>query len=344
MPVLKAEDIPDMVQGTLERMGKMKFRQIATTLNNYEVLPKWLKKDKVTFDSGYGYTETLMTRLSNAARHVGLFEKDSINITDLLEKINIRWAHANTHWGFEYRETLMNRGESLIVKILKPRRLAAMIDLADILERAAWTLPSPKDKKSPYGVPYWITTSTTQGFYGLAPTGYSTVGGLSPDDFTGWRNWTDAYADRTKADVIRRARKAHRNIMWKSPVSVPELRSEKGMRYRLYMNEDTLSDLEELGENQNENLGRDLAPMDGTITFKRHPLVYLPILNSRTDDPIYFINHDTFYPVILKGDYLRESKPKALDEMHNTFVVHVDLTYNYICVDRRRNAVLIKSS
>jgi len=275
-------------------------------------------------------------------------------VVDVMSTINIRWAHATANYAFEYREVLMNRGKALIFKVINPRRGAAMLDVAQGLEDDAFTLPAPNDRKSPHGVPYWVVSSETQGFHGKRPAGYTQVGGLDPDEVEGWRNWTDAYVDRTKADVIRRLRKAKRNTKWKSPVNIRDASDPNVNRYSLYVNENTISDLEELGENQNENLGRDLGAGTSAITFKGHPIIYLPILDQfngsggKIRDPIYMINHDTFYPVVLKGDWLRESKPKALDGspdgQHNTYVTHIDCSYNYICVDRRRNAVLVKKA
>lgn len=348
MPLLKAEDIPDLVYGTLEKYGRPKFSQVAQQLTEYEVMPRWFKKDKVVIDSGYGIRESLMTKLSNSWRNVGLHERDVINIVDVMSQINIRWAHGNANYGFEFREMLMNKGQERIFKLLNPRRGACMLDIADGLEQGAFTLPAATDRRSALGVPYWVVSSETEGFYGKRPSGYTSVGGLDPDEVAGWRNWTAAYTDRTKADVIRSMRKAKRHTMWKSPVNIRDARDPNVGRYSIYVNEDTISDLEELGENQDENLGRDLGRGTSNITFKGHPIIYLPVLDARTDDPIYMINHDTFYPVVLKGDWLRESKPKALDGspdgQHNTFVVHIDCSYNYLCVDRRRNAVLVEAA
>jgi hypothetical protein len=79
--------------------------------------------------------------------------------------------------------------------------------------------------------------------------------------------------------------------------------------------------------------------MDGTVTFRGHPWIWVPKLDARTDDPVYMIDHSVFYPVCLEGDYLRESDAIMGPDQHNIFNVFLDLTYNYACVDRRRNAV-----
>jgi hypothetical protein len=346
MGTLLAEDIPDLVAGTLKDLGRMRFQQIAQSLTQYDVMSNWLKKDKVTFDSGTGIQRTLMTKLSGAATHGGLYQKRAYNVSDLLTSMNIGWAHAHTYWAFEFREALMNRGAALVVKILKPRRVAATIDMAVLLEEAAWSLKDPSDKKGSYGIPYWVVKSATAGFNGQNPTGYSSVAGIDTSVAAGanFRNYTDAYTNRTKGDLIRKMRKAWRLTGFKSPVSVPDFRSGTGRQFRLYCGEAMISELEELGEARNDNLGRDLATMDDVMSFKRCSINYTPQLDSDTDYPIYGIDHNTFHPVVLKGDFLREHKPRELSDQPNTFVVDVDLTYNFICVDRRRNWVIKKAA
>ena len=100
-----------------------------------------------------------------------------------------------------------------------------------------------------------------------------------------------------------------------------------------------MSNMEDIGEASNENLGRDLASMDGTMTFRNHPVIWVPELDGQTNAPVYMVDHSTFYPVVLKGDFLRESKSTQAPSQHNVYQYFVDLTYNYLCVDRRRNAV-----
>jgi hypothetical protein len=268
-----------------------------------------------------------------------------VDVKDLLSSINIPWRHAQTAWAFERRETLMNRGQSLIVKVIEPRRVGAMINMAEVLEAKAWTCPDVSNETDPYGLPYYVVTNAATGFNGGAPSGHTTVAGLNPTTFPKWRNYTSTYSAMTKADAIKKLRTAHRKIHWKSPVKIEELRGGNGDRYRIYTDEATVSEFEEIGESQNDNLGKDIASIDGvTLTFRRHPIVWVPYLdvNPAAVNPVYLIDHSTFYPVVLAGDYLRETSPEKKADMHNTFVTFVDLSYNYFCIDRRRNAVMYK--
>lgn len=340
MATLTDSDILDLVAGTQNDLGEPNFGQIAQNLQEYEVMPKWLKSDKVVVDSGIGIQRALMNKLPvNAAAHVGLGEVDDVDVTDLMTKINVPWRHAKTYWAFERRETLMNRGKRLVFNVIKPRRLGAMVALAEELETKAFASPSGTNEVDPYGIPWWITMAATTGFNGLAPTGHTTKGGINPTTETKWRNYTGTYSVVGKTDLIKTMRTGYKKCKWRSPVQQSDVRTF-GDKYRIYTDEETSSDFDDVGESQNENLGRDVASMDGQTVFKRHPIVWIPQLDSTpvATNPVYMINHDTFYPVVLKGDFLRESEPSIKGDQHNVIVVYVDLTYNYICLDLRRNA------
>lgn len=335
-----ADDLADLINQSLQNFDRLKFGQIAQNLQEYEILPRWLRKDRVIIDHGWGIKRSLMTALPTAGRHVGLFAEDNIVVEDLMNNINIGWAHYTTNYAWEVRELLMNRGAARIVDHVKVRRTGAMIALAEDMEEAAWTLRDASDELSPNGIPYYVVKNATEGFNGGAPTGFTDVAGLNPTNFPKWKNWTAQYANVTKADLITKMRKAHQKINFKSPVNIPDFRKGKGDTYRIYVNHATELDFAEVGESQNENLGRDLAPMDGKMTFKSNPIIGLPQLNDDTTNPIYMLNMGKWYTFVLKGDFLRESKAKPVANRHNTIAVYLDHSYNYLCWDRRAQAVL----
>ncbi len=358
MPTLTSSDIVDFVAGTLAHLGPPKFQQIAQNLQEYEVMGKWLKKDRVVFEDGNGIQRNLMSKLSNQAAHVGLLDKDTYDIPDLMDQLNVPWRHAQSKWGFVYQtDILMNRGRSLVFNVIEPRRADALISLAEELEAKAWAAPTASNKTDPYGVPYWIVYNATDGFTGGTPSDHTTVGGVSLTDSPNFKNYSATYTNVTKADLIKTMRTGHRKIGWKSPISMEDYRSGKGQRLQLYTNESRIAALEDIGEAQNENLGRDIASVQGAsnsnpdigqvdmqLVFRRHPIFWVPQLDDTSvftacSNPVYMIDHSTFFPYVLKGDYLREGEPTPVPNQHNVFRVFVDLSYNYLNIDRRRNAV-----
>lgn len=338
MPSLLADQIDDLVQETLEDLGRDELIQLAQEQPDYPTYTQIFKKERKTFSGGIGIRRTMMTRFSGAAKTVGLYEVDDVAVINLLKKLNIDWRHATTNWGYEHREMLMNTGEARINNIIKPRRAAAVGSLVELIEELMWSAPAVDNDLDPYGIPYWIVKNSSTGFNGGYPGSHTTIGGVNLTNVPNFKNYTAAYTNVTKADLIKKMRTAHRKVGFKTPVDIKGFRSF-AERYRYYMNETTLSNLEDVGEAQNENLGRDIASMDGSIVFKRHPLIWVPQLDSDTSNPIYQINHDTFHTVALKGDWMRESGPIKSAKQHNVREVHIDVTFNTLCIDRRRNAV-----
>ena len=339
MPVLRDIDIADMVTTTLEDLGRGRFHQIAQELVEYKVLPRILRKERIRIQSsGIGIKETLMTSTGGTARWVGLLEEDAVNINDILDQLTVNWCRLTDNMAWERRMLLENRGEARINNVIKPQRVAMMIRIADALEEGFFGAPDASDVKRPWGLKYWIVKNATTGFNGGLPSGFTTVGGVSLTDSPTFKNYTFQYTDVTKLDLIQKLRTAHRKTNWRSPIKKPGMMSEFGERRQLFCNEVTINAIELVGEAQNENLGRDIASMDDTIAFKKHPIMYVPYLDNDTSYPLYMIDTDTITPFILKGDYLRESQATN-NRQHNVFDVHVDLSINFICTNRRANAV-----
>jgi hypothetical protein len=364
-------DLADLGIGTLDDLERLKFSQIIQTLQGYEVMGKWLKKDKVKFKGGKGIKRTLMLKQDSVSGHVGLYDEDDINVADHLADMTIPWVHAKTAWAFEYRsDVLMNTGEALVQDVIKPRRINAMIDMADTLEAAGWTCPADDSSNvtTPYGIPYWVVYNATEGFTGTCAAHATNCGGINTTTYPKWKNWSANYTTANYADLTRKMRKAHMSMNYKSPVDVPQLRGPLGERYRVYCDFDVAMDLEDSARQGNDNLGTDIASvsskanrsrglsnMDGRVVFYGHPIIPVahieangivaPIATTMTTltSPVYMIDHQSFYPVCLSGDYLRETAKTAPHQV-NLKEVYVWLTYNFICINRRCNAVFATAS
>ena len=365
MATVTPQDVADLVASILPDLDRMHWEQISQNLQDYEVMSHWLKDDKITFNDGLYIKKNLLSQLAGAASHTGMTDTDDVDIPDLMDDMQVPWRHAQTKWGYHYQtDILMNAGKSRINDTVKPRRFNAMLSLADELEAKAWQVPNLSDKLNPYGLPYWVVYNATTGFTGGYPTGpdavpHPTIAGVNLTDSPTFKNYSAQYAAVNKTDLLPKMRTALRKTNFRSPVTKEDMSTKRGNDRRYYCDEVTASAFETLGEAQNENLGRDLAPytagsgqggvqeVDGTLTFKKNPIIWVPQLDDTTvytaaTNPIYQIDHGVFYPVCLKGDYLRETGPVVAPNQHNMYRVFLDLTYNFICVNRRRCAVFGK--
>ena len=82
---LSHDQILDLVKTTQKELGKMRWTEIATDLQEYEVLSKMLKSSKVSFATGEGIQRNVMTDISGAAKHVGLYNSDDVNVGDVMQ-------------------------------------------------------------------------------------------------------------------------------------------------------------------------------------------------------------------------------------------------------------------
>ena len=205
MATLQADDIADLIKVTQKDLGKLRWTEIASDLQEYVALPSILQSEKVSYQSGYGIQWNVMVDTSGAAKDTGLFAVDSVNVGDVMQTASAPWRHLTTNYAIERREVAMNRDPARIVELVRIRRADAMIDLAKHMENRFWSRPdSATDTEKLYGVKYWITDqgSGVEGFTGGAAYG-STVADINPDTYTNWKNYSARYAAVSSTDLIR---------------------------------------------------------------------------------------------------------------------------------------------
>jgi hypothetical protein len=340
---LQAEDIADLITTTQRDLGKLRWTDLSYDLQEYIAMPMLLQKEKVTFQSGHGIQWNIMTGTSGAAKDVGLYEVDNVNVADVMTTANVPWRHLTTNYAIERREIAMNTGAAQIVELVRIRRNDAMIDLAKHMEQRFWSKPADNtDTKRIFGVPYWISygsSTDTEGFEGGNPNGFSGgAAGLPVATVPNWQNYSANYTSISNIDLIRKWRKAGTFTNFKPPVAGNPYMT--GDRYGYYTSYAVIGPLEEYLESQNDNLGNDIASKDGKLLFRQVPVNWVPQLEGRTGAPIYGINWASLRVGFLSGEYMREEGPRAASNQHTVFQTHIDTTMNLYCNDRRRNFVL----
>lgn len=362
MPLQADQDL-DLITITLRELGEHKWTDIVSALQEHIILSRILKKEKVGFHAGPAIQFNVQVNPSGAAKMTGLMASDAVATVDLMTTASLPWRHANTNYGVDAREIAMNREPRQIVNLVKERRAGAMISLAELLETQGWSAPSGSgDSLNTFGIPYWIVPNATQGFNGGNPFGFSAgAGGISSTNFPNWANYTDQWSDPTKLDLIRKWRRAAYFTNFMSPVNADVPSYNTGNKYGYYTTYFVVQRCEEAAEQQNDNLGNDIAAKDGQAVFRRNPIVWAPKLETLSGNgmsgtfsnstytstggyavnPVFGINWGVFRPIFLEGWYMREDGPYPLRGIqHTVYAVQVDLTWNIECRDRRRQFVL----
>lgn len=350
--------INDMLISTLDDLGAPKFQSIAADLSHYEFAGRLLRRNRTTLESGKGIKRTLMTKMSDLAQFIDRYtDEDEVAFENVLAQLSTEWCTIQVPWMMEDRELLMNRGKAVVTNIVKPRRHSAMLGLADLLEDKVWTVRLPGSDKFPNGFPYYIVKNATEGFNGGLPSGHTDVAGINLTTTPNYKNYSNTYVNISGGDGIRKFSRGHRRMRWISPFGVSnQIAATNRNRFRIYTNNDGADNFEDYADGTNQNLGVNVSVNDipgggtsrrgarvdassGEIVFKGHPIIALDILDTDTSNPFYFTDWNTIQVVVLAGDYLREDGPYPDAKKHFWKVLWMSLTFQIICVDRRRQAV-----
>jgi hypothetical protein len=166
-----------------------------------------------------------------------------------------------------------------------------------------------------------------------------------------WVSYFADYGTTIDDTVLKVLSTAFRKTKFKAPVTAEGTGTNDG-NFALYTNDEILHEFEDLAIKSDDNVGSDLGKYAGAVVYKRLPLRYVDILDRTTanatvqerimgKNPIVGINWNYIKPVILKGDRFRESKPMNSRELPNVLTCHMDLTYNYVCTNRKHSGFLV---
>jgi hypothetical protein len=342
---LTYDQIADAALLTQQRLIKRgAFVGLQTDLTRFIALEHMWKKRKKAFDGGDPWEFECQVDHNHSAEAVGLYQEDSSSVGDTMIKGVEHPRYINAHYIYDLREKAFQRGGVAIVDYVKSKYIAMMMSVYEYLEHVLWNKPEDStDTLTPFGIPYWVTKSSstpTGGFTGSDPDGFTGGrAGINTADQARWANWSANYTSVSKTDLIRLMRSAARNINFVSPLSFsePKLGSPNN---GIYTNGTVVGLMEEVLEENNMNLGNDIAPKDGRTMFKGSPIVYAPKLDDDTSNPVYMLDWEWLAIGVQPGWENRLSKPYMVPKMHNVRRVDWDATLNMVCTNLRRQAVI----
>lgn len=351
MAQLAASGIADLVNATLPNFPKLKFTDIISTYQNTQVLKRLMNKKKMMMQAGVDAIKfQLATDENHSFRWVGMYATDIFNSDDTLQQGSVPWAHATWNCVWDYKELLMNGNPLTIVNNMKLKRIRMFASAVIALERQFWRLRALADTLTMLGVPNWIvktatdaaTDATNDGFNGTTPSGWTTVGGLTPGSAAlgnKWNNYADAYANVTKDDLIRKMRRAAAKTDFQPIVdNIPTY--NKGKDYEIMTNYKVYGPMVEALEAQNENLGNDIASKEGKVTFMGTPVNYVRELDKDTTDPVFGVDFGEFGFVGLEGAWMKTWTIPMIAGQHSVAAEGNDLTVNLVCTNRRKQWVV----
>ena len=339
---LAFSDIDDAVLLTQQNLVKRgAFLDMQTDLTDHVAVREMWKARQKKFSGGNPWEFEAQVDHNHSARAVELYETDGSSITDTMIKGTVQPRHVNAHYLYDQREPAFQRGGVSIVDLVQTRYTAMMVSLFEYLEAVLWGKPvDSTDEKTPFGVAYWVVKNVTEGFHGGDPVGFAAGrANITTATQPRWANWSGYYNTVSPEDLVRRMRRMHRKIQFRSVVShaEPDLGS---MKNGIYMNDTTIGLCEELLEAQNMNLGQDLDSQGGRTTFKSTPLVYAPYLDLDTQNPVYMLDWKWLAIGVLEGWENQLTAPYMVPGKHLVRRVDLDATLQMVCTNLRRQGVL----
>lgn len=349
---LQASGIPDLIKMTLPRLGKAKFTDLGTKYYDTVAVKRIFNKTKSkdSDQDGHAIRFNIMYDIGGSFRFVGLGFTAQSNMKNTMTYGEVPWRHWTWNWSVIDEEVLMNSGESQIVNILKTRRIGEMASMIVGLERHLWTAPDAADEVGIYPIPYYVvksntaaTTANNDGFNGTNPTGFTSVAGLDSSTAPGteggrYRNYATQYTSVSKADLIRKMRRGAVYTNFK-PISPEVTDYNAGNDREWYSNYAVVGAFEEILEAQNENLGKDLASMDGKAMFRGAPLNVVQELDRDTTNPVYGLQWGVMKFKRLKNRWMKDIDVRPNPTQPTVSTVHNVTTSNLVCEDRRQQMV-----
>lgn len=355
MPILQAEDIADLIASTQKDLGRMKVTDNASSLQDFLFANMFIREKAQVFGGGTGMQWNVTLKHSGAAHQTGLFANESIDVQDVIKQASVGWKHTRTQYAIDRKEISMNSSSpERIVDLVAERRADALTSLGELLEVKGWGQALSNDGEDPYGVFNYIlyANGATAGSANIAlntATAFgSDVAGINPSTYGRWANWsgkmvitdTDTQSP-TSTNPLVMIRKIMRKSEFKPVVGVNRAQYATDINRAMYTNSDTLDELEIALANQNDSLtGTNLTPFFGSAMVNRAPVVYCPYFDYANQNIIVGIDWNSFKVAILEGENMVEQNMKPDSAQPSVFKTFVDLSWNTICYDRRKNFIL----
>jgi hypothetical protein len=333
--------------------------KLAMTLTypRYEVLNDILRKRK-KMGSGERYTTNIQLDDATNGGAVGMFfVQDVSNIYDTDYKVISEWKHYTNNVSYDLAQIDINKGDKVKeYDYIKSQKMAMYRKTADDIQQQFWSAPaSASDVNKIFGPSSWLTIGTnnsTGGFTGTTGQ-YLDANAFNPGgiDASAHPKWASYYADHNgilNETLLDMLGDANRATDFEAPIEPNKVTGvEEGVPKKVvyYTTNNVIKQVEKIARNSDDRIGYDLGKYAGETLYKGIPFKYVQQLDTASTtqwgtDPIFAINFDVFYPVVLNNWYFRTDEGKNAFA-HNVCTEYVDLYWMTHCENRRNMGYLI---
>ncbi len=341
----------DLLRTTLRDLPKDRF-EVMWTYQDYE-FNRVLDEKRIVIDGGTSIKRNVFLDHTGAAKFRQMFDTDSVNVAHVHKEIDIPWTQLSTQYAWDEGELLTQQNSAKgYISLIKTRVTDALWAWADLIEERGWKTPtSATDSLYPYGIPYYLNKLnsgiTAGGFSGQTirfedgTTGTSCAG-IDAAVEDKWRNYADVYT-AVDNSLLKKFRKAFRTTRFTPPRFINSPGADAEIDRVVYTGGDEFDALADLADKRDDNnspgdlMGgvRVRTNGSGVPFINGHPLVYVPVLDSDGDDPIYAVDWRKLRTVVQDGYWMEEKAPERSATQHTVLVVYVDGRCCILCLNRR---------
>ena len=355
------EAIADLAIMADPNRGRDKFVSYAEKYVNYHMMPNLMREKKISFKGGNGCNFNAVMDHNNGAKHVEPYEVESgISRTDTTKRGFVPWRISKTQMAIDETEMAIADGPEEILDVLDVETFRSELALWELLEDAWWQrgATTSSNSKAPFPLNYWVYTQadSSDGAYSgdHATTGEGAFltknhnswsggpGGIDVTANTKYANWNCAYTNVTKDDLFTKMRRAYFETDWGDPIPHPSYH-RSGHGRCIYSKYQQVAEAERVAENQNENLGNDMASKDGLVTFRRHPWKPVHALKDQAQDYVYMIDWSWFGIAGNKNYWMVRKKLREAPNQPTVLRGDTYTMWNTICYNRRAQSVFSKT-
>jgi len=353
---LSVEQCLDLVNATNDDFTLDKLA-VALRYPKYEVVNRILPNYKKTA-AGENYTTDIQLEDASNGGSVGmLFHNDTSNVTDTDQKVSTAWRRYTNNCSYDRIQLSINQAnKTRIYNYLKSKKIAMYRETADDIQAITWATPSSSTSNDALGIPSWLTFGTdnsTGGFTGGNPR-YSdattfNAGGIDASTYTRWKNYYADHQGNLNETFLDMLGDACRACDFEAPTNVGgtvdgvDTQGVLGMEF--FTSNKVIKNVEKMARNSDDRIGNDLGKYQGKTLYKGIPFNYVKILDTAQTnyygtDPLFAINFDMLYPVVLEDWYFQVDTDKNAFS-HTAMTQFTDLVWNWHCENRQQAGFLI---
>ena len=335
---------------------------------NYGVADDFRRIKKISKDNK-SFHHPLMVDSYDNNQYDSFFNPDSLTRNSLGQEGTSYWSMQKTGWFADRREPGYPRGASAsqIIDVFKMHRNNMWKKHYEFNERARWVNPTgPNDGSAGqvqvFGIPHFVVTSATAavGQNGAAPSGYTTVSGLSRTTYPQLKNWTATATDMGFTGGQRKLSDMMDLMQWVAPKQLDgeekatldyEILSHR-RPYTLYQDQKaSFAGDADYSADPGKFRGQTATVANG-LMFRGVPWRWVDALSNSTtrdgttnpaynsSEPAYLLDHSTWIIYAAEGLFQNESEPIMASDNHNVFNMHMDTIYQRVCINPGANGVI----